>query len=227
MKKLPKILIFDVNETLLDLSKLKTQVNKALGSDTAFDLWFSTLLHYSLVENATGIYKDFGAVGKNTLRMVSKNLHNLLDDASIDTILSNITNLSPHPEVKASLQILKDSGFILIALTNGGQKTVEAQLEYAELTAFFDKIISVEQLKKFKPYPNTYQYVLDLYSCTPEEALLIAAHGWDIYGAQMAGLQTGFIARPGKNIYDISTAPEYVEEDLAALTKRLTSQKES
>lgn len=221
MKKLPKVLIFDVNETLLDLTPIKTQVNEALQSDSAFDSWFSALLHYSLVETTTGSYKDFGEVGKDTLRMVSKNMERPLSDKHIDSILSVITNLSPHPEVDKSLASLKNYGCILVALTNGGQKTVEAQLDHAKLAHYFDRIISVEQVKKFKPHRSSYQYVLDLYKINPQEAILIAAHGWDIYGAQVAGLQTGFIAREGKHLYDLSQKPEYIWEDLWAITQAL------
>ncbi|WP_378187495.1 haloacid dehalogenase type II [Aquimarina sp. W85] len=222
MKKLPKVLIFDVNETLLDLTPIKIKINDALQCDTAFDLWFSALLHRSLVETTTGGYMDFGILGSDTLKIVSKKLQNPFTDGQIDDILSIFTKLSPHPEIIASLKSLQKEGFTLVALTNGGQKTVEAQLDFAKLSMFFDRIISVAKVNKFKPHPSTYKYVLDTYGIQPKEAMLIAAHNWDVYGAQMAGLQTAFITRDKKEYYDMTSQLDYVGTDLRAITQQLT-----
>lgn len=64
----PKIIIFDVNETLLDLAPLKTSVGKALGGREEFlPLWFTTMLHYSLVETLSGSYHSFGDIGSAAL----------------------------------------------------------------------------------------------------------------------------------------------------------------
>lgn len=66
MKK-PKLLVFDVNETLLDLGKIKTAIQKELPETNAFNLWFSTLLQYAMVESITNQYHSFGDIGKATL----------------------------------------------------------------------------------------------------------------------------------------------------------------
>lgn len=72
MKKLPLLLIFDVNETLLDLSPLKEDINTRLNSEWAFELWFNQLIQYSMVETLTDSYSDFGEVGLATLKMVAR-----------------------------------------------------------------------------------------------------------------------------------------------------------
>lgn len=88
MKEKPQLLIFDVNETLLDMSKVKASMNEKLGSDTAFLLWFSRLLEFSMVETLTGNYLDFGTVGKAVLKMTAANFSVELSKEEVEDILS-------------------------------------------------------------------------------------------------------------------------------------------
>ncbi len=52
--KKPSVILFDVNETLMDMSPLKKKVNDVLDSKRGFRIWFGMLLQYSLVDNSTG-----------------------------------------------------------------------------------------------------------------------------------------------------------------------------
>ena len=221
MKNTPELIIFDVNETLLDLAPLKQRIDESLNSSLAFDLWFSTLLKYSLVESITGEYRDFGAIGKATLKMTAQKFAVDLSEEKIGEILGLITKLKPYPEVPGALKDLKEAGFKLVALTNGGQSTVEEQLKYAGLTSFFDAVYSVESVKKFKPHPATYKYVLEKQDILSQNTMLIASHAWDIVGAQRAGLQTGFISRSGKFLYPEGDEPTLSAKSLQGLTKAL------
>lgn len=218
MEKKPELLIFDVNETLLDMAPIKKAINQELKSEQASALWFSKLLYYSLAESVTGDYRDFGEIGAATLKMTAQLLSREISEERIKEILGKMKNLEPHPEVKQGLQDLKDTGLKMVVLTNGGQKTVDEQLDYAGLTQFFDKKYSVEAVKKFKPHSDPYNHVLEQENTAPASAFMIAAHGWDILGASRAGLQTGFISRPGKFQYPHEKA-DYSGEDLVQLVK--------
>lgn len=217
----PKLLIFDVNETLLDLAPLKKRINENLRNSSAFDSWFSKLLQFALVETTTGQYRDFGEIGKATLQMTAQKYSVDLSEEKIQEILNPITGLDPYPEVPGALKDLKEAGYKIVALTNGGQQTVEQQLKYAGLTGFFDAIYSVESVKKFKPHPATYNYVLEKQDITSGDTMLIAAHAWDIVGAQRVGLQTGFINRPGKFLYSHGDKPTISANSLKELAKPL------
>lgn len=220
MKNKPEILIFDVNETLLDMSKIKNGINGALGSESAFFLWFSTLLEYSLAETLTGNYEDFGEVGKAVLKMTAGNFSKELSEDEISEILST-TKLPAHREVPKALEQLRSAGFRLVPLTNGGKDTLAKQLEYANLKDYFDATYSVESVKKFKPHPDPYNFVLEQEGVKKENAMLIAAHGWDILGAQRAGLQTAFISRPGKFLYPNGKTPDLSGKDLQEIADQL------
>ncbi len=219
----PKILIFDVNETLLDLTPLKASVGEALhGREDLLPLWFSTMLHYSLVETLSGEYHSFGEIGTAALMMVAETKGiELTYDRAKEAIVTPLRSLPPHADVIAGLRALKDDGFRIVSLTNSSAIGVETQFRNAGLIDLFETRYSVDSVKKFKPHPDTYRFVLKELGVQPEEVLMVAAHAWDLAGAKNVGLQTAFIARPGKTLYPNVAKPDYVVSDLAELQKAL------
>ncbi len=221
MHSKPRLLIFDVNETLLDLKPMKVAINNALANELAFDNWFSSLLHYSLVESITGKYQDFGKVGAATLKMTAEKFDKQISESKIKDVLSLIKKLPPHPDVVQGLTILKNSGVKMVALTNGTMEVVKAQMAFAEIDHFFDELFSVENVKQYKPHPSTYTHVVKEMKASPIYTMLIAAHGWDIAGAQRAGLMTGFVARPGKFPYPLAEEADITGSNILSIAKEL------
>ncbi len=219
----PKVLIFDVNETLLDLAPLKKSVGEALGGrEDLLPLWFSTMLHYSLVETLSDNYHSFGEIGTAALMMVAETRGIEMEyDEAKESIVTPLRALPPHPDVVAGLKALKEKGYRIVSLTNSSAVGVETQFKNAGLTDLFEKRFSVDSVKKFKPHPDTYQTVLDDLGVNAEEVLMVAAHAWDLAGAKNVGLQTAFIARPGKTLYPNLARPDYVLKDLSELAKSL------
>lgn len=224
-KKLPtpKIIFFDVNETLLDLEDLRSSVAIALdGRDDLLGLWFSTMLHHSLVDTATERFHTFGEIGVSALLMVAKSKGiELSEDEARTAIVTPLLSLPSHPDVKDGLARLKASGVTLVSLTNSSNRGVRTQFENAGLTEFFVRRLSVEDIEVYKPDLRTYRWALDQMGVKPEEAMLVAAHGWDIAGAKAVGLQATFIARPGKTIYPLAIEPDYVVANLHELVEIL------
>lgn len=223
MHKKPLLLIFDVNETLLNMQPLQKKINEAIGSPFAFKSWFFRLLLFSSVETLTGKYRDFGEIGAAVLKMTAQEFSTEISEEKIKDILGIITELDPHPEVSQALEELKKAGFKLVALTNGGKDTVDKQLKNARIENFFDAVYSVEAIGKFKPHPDAYHYVLGKENTKPEDSMLIAAHAWDITGAQRAGLRTAFVNRPGKFLYPLAQQPEIMGKDLREIISFLKS----
>lgn len=220
-----KVIIFDVNETLLDLAPLRASVGRVLdGREDLLPLWFSNMLHYSLVETLTGHYHSFGEIGTSALMMVA-DVQGINLDRSIAkrAIVTPLRSLPPHNDVVPALTALAREDITIVSLTNSSYQGVATQFKNAKLTAFFDKRYSVETLKKYKPHPDTYRLVLDDLKVRPEQALMVAAHAWDLAGAKNVGLQTAFIARPGKPLYPNVDKPDYVLKNLQELVDIIRS----
>lgn len=221
----PKILFFDVNETLLDLTQMKKVVGEVLhGNEELLSLWFSTMLHYSLVTTASGRYEHFGHIGAAALQMVAANHGiSLSKDNAREVVLNSLRGLPAHPEVHSALQQLKDHGYTMVSFTNSSNEGVRKQFESANLTQFFDARLSVEDVGKFKPFKETYAWGAKKMGIQPKDAMLIAAHGWDVAGANWAGWRSAFIKRPGKQQFPLAPTSEIMASDLQKVADVLVS----
>lgn len=221
----PKVLFFDVNETLLDLTAMKTSVGNLLGGrNDLLPLWFTTMLQYSLVSTVGRQYKDFGIIGAAALQMVAANNGiSITEKEAKEAILGPIRSLPAHPEVKASLQKLKDAGYKLVSFTNSSNKGVKTQFENAGLLDYFEDRLSIEDMGKFKPHADAYDWAARKMNVKPSECLLVAAHGWDIAGALWSGWRGAFVSRPGAQLYPLAPNPEINESNLQLVAAKLIS----
>lgn len=217
----PKLLLFDVNETLLDLKPVKEAVNAFYGKEDAATLWFGKLLHYSLVERVTAQYHNFSELAEAVMDMVSAYYGKEMTTAEKAGILSKMGELPPHEDVKEGLQKLKEAGFRLATFTNSAQKVADKQLEHAGIAHFFEKSLSVDPLELYKPELAAYKEALRQLGAEAESTLFVAAHGWDMAGAIQAGLQTAFIKRQGKSLYPLAPSPTFTAGTLLDLARQL------
>ncbi len=203
MKK-PKLLIFDVNETLLDMATLKSDINSHLEHSFAFDTWFALLLQYAWVESLSENYRPFGEIAKATLKMTAEKLDQKITQSEIKVLLSKIKTLPPHADVIEGMAKLKEVYIPMVALTNGSLDAANAQMEFSGLAKFLERVFSVEEVGYFKPHPSPYKYVLKEMGYSAKDAMMVACHPWDLLGAKRAGLQTCFLQRPGIPDYSFS-----------------------
>ncbi|WP_225034727.1 haloacid dehalogenase type II [Winogradskyella sp. SM1960] len=223
----PKVLFFDVNETLLDLTAMKDSVGKVLGDRSdLLPLWFTTMLQYSLVTTVGRQYNDFGIIGAAALQMVAAN-HGITitEEDARASILGPIRSLPAHPEVKQALTDLRAAGYKLVSFTNSSNKGVETQFKNAGLLDYFDERLSIEDIGKFKPDTDAYNWAARKMGVKPNECLLVAAHGWDIAGAIWAGWRGAFVGRPGAQLYPLAPTPEINEPNLKLIAQRLVALK--
>lgn len=223
MIRKPQTLFFDVNETLLDMHAVREAVGDALGDTNLVPVWFSTLLHYSLVEMATDSFHDFAEIGAAALVMTAHANGRTLELADAQDIITEpMTSLPPHDDVAEGLKALRDEGFQLVALSNSAAEGLDKQLKYAELYSLFEQVLSVQHVRTYKPYPKVYEWAMAQAGTEHSQAMMIAAHGWDIMGAAACGMQTAFVCRPGKMPYPLAAAPNLQVNSLPELVSKLT-----
>jgi len=217
LKMKPKVLVFDVNQTMLDLNALRPQFARVFGDGKALDEWFSLLLHYSLVVTVTDAYADFGIVGRAVLEMLANTKGVSLSSEDATRILQGVLTLPARPDVPESLKRLRAAGFRMVTLTNSSPSAVKAQLQNAGLTQYFDESISVDSVRRFKPDLETYRSAAVHLGARPGELLLIAAHPWDVFGAMKAGWQAAFVARNGITPFPLGPKLAVNEPDMKAV----------
>lgn len=220
MRNLP-IIVFDVNETLLDLRALDPHFAEVFGEAAARPAWFAQVLQLSMVTTLVDAYVDFAAVAGAALEMVAARRGVVLTAAARGQILGAMRALPPHPDVGPGLARLADAGFRLATLTNNPPAVVEAQLAQAGLSAYFERRLSVEAVRCFKPAAAVYAMAARELGAAPEALWLVAAHDWDVYGALRAGWHGAFVARPGMVLNALMPRPEIIGADVTVVADQL------
>lgn len=216
-----KLIVFDVNETLLNLNALDVEFNRVFGDPSKRGEWFAQVLQNSLVATITGKYDDFGKIAGVALDMTAQKYQMALLAEDRTAILSGIRTLPAHADVRAGLDRLKDAGFRLFTLTNSPPHVVEAQLENSGLSEYFERSFSVDTVKRFKPDAQVYLMTARELGVPVEQVRLVAAHDWDVAGALVAGCAAAFIARPGKVLNPLMPAPDIVGNDLIEVAEKI------
>jgi 2-haloacid dehalogenase len=219
----PTVLLFDVNETLLDLTPLSDSINAVLLDERAAKLWFTTMLQYSLVMTVSEQHASLPNIGAAVLEMMAKNMDVVLTSEEAKRALEPMLTLPSFPDVRPGLEKLKQHGFRLATLTNSSQAGVKAQMEHAELTDCFEQQLSVESVGRYKPHRAVYEWAASEMQCRPSRCMLVAAHGWDVAGAKWAGLQTAFISRAGQQLFPLGPKPDIHVADIVVLADQLCS----
>lgn len=216
-----KLIVFDVNETLLDLKALDPKFEQVFGNASVRTSWFGLVLRNSLVATITGRYDDFGKIAGAALEMTAQ-LHNVtLSDEDRTSIMGGIRSLPPHADVIPGLDKLTSAGFRLFTLTNSPSHVVETQLQNAGITGYFEKSFSVDAIKKFKPDAEVYQMTAKELGVPADQIRLVAAHDWDVAGALLAGCTSAFIARPGHVLNPAMPAPDIIGKDLIGVVEQI------
>jgi 2-haloacid dehalogenase len=216
-----KVILFDVNETLLDLSVLQTPFERIFGDPRVIREWFTLLLHSSLVSTLTGAYSEFGDLAAAALDDIAFREGIGLTPIARAEILDKMRKLPPHPEVPASLARLREAGFRLATLTNSSPQMIADQMVNSGLRDYFEMSLSVGDVRRFKPAIETYQMAAKRLGVDIEQIRMVAAHDWDISGALQAGCRGAFIRRGGRRYHPLYVKPDVVGDDLQEVADRI------
>lgn len=220
----PSVIVFDVNETLSDMSAMAARFAETGAPASLAKLWFATLLRDGFALTAAGENPGFTRIGAEALRglLPGAVITSGLDDA-VDHIMEGMASLGLHPDVTGAIRALKTEGYRLITLTNGSAQFAEKLFTSAGILEEFEALLSVEQASAWKPNPAAYVYAGGVCGVRPNQMLLVAVHPWDIHGAARAGLQTAWINRTSAVYPSYFTAPDHTLTKLTDLPEVLGS----
>ena len=216
------IIVFDVNETLLDLEAITPFFDRVFNDRATMRLWFAHLITYSEALTLSGVYVPFTDIGGAVLRMLAAIRGLKITDTDAAELTERFASMPPHPEVPAALRRLRDNGFRLFTLTDNTLAISGHQLEKGGIIDLFERRFSVDEtVKRHKPAQEAYHSVNTALGLAPENSCLIASHVWDTIGAGAAGWETGLILRKGNAPLDVGPQPDYIGEDLDAIADQL------
>ena len=218
-----RVIVFDVNETLLDLAALDPEFARVFGDAAVRRQWFQQLLASAFVSTITAAYTDFGALGRGALEMVAQRLGKELSNADRQAILGTMRRLPPHPETRDALLHLRGRGFRLATLTNSTLEVAEAQMTSSGLRPLFEQVFSADTVRRLKPAPEPYRHAARQLGVDVDRVRLVAAHFWDVAGAGAAGCATAFVARPGQILDPTAGRPDLIGRDLFDIARQIVA----
>ena len=216
---LPTI-VLDVNETLLDLSALDPLFADTFGDKGVRRIWFAQTLQLAMASTIYGTYAPFGELARAALQMTARKRGVTLDQERGRRIMRGFETLPAHGDVRGGLEKLREAGYRIVVLAQASEALLEAQLEYAGIRSFVERIFSADLVRRFKPAPQAYDLVTEAFH-GERKPILITAHDWDASGAMHAGWEAAFVARHGTALNPLEPPPTFVAPDLRELATQL------
>ncbi|WP_404383390.1 haloacid dehalogenase type II [Knoellia locipacati] len=220
----PRVLVFDVNETLSDMSSMGQRFEDVGAVRDLAGTWFSGLLRDGFALTAVDASGRFALLAAESLRVTlhGQPLNRGVQDA-VAHVMEGFAALPVHPDVDEGVRALASSGIRLLTLSNGSASVAEGLLERAGIREHFEALLSVEDAGVWKPAGGAYAYALEQSGVDPAEAMLVAVHPWDVDGAARAGLATAWVSRTGGPYPEYFTAPDLTCASLTDLADQLSS----
>ena len=192
-----KALAFDAYGTLFDVFSVTSLCEEMFpGDGTALaTLWRSKQLQYTLLRSMMNRYKDFRHVTQDALVYASHALGLHLDADKRTRLMAAYMTLAAFPDVKPGLQQLKAMGLRLAVLSNGEPTMLHSAASNAGIADLLDAVISVDEVKVFKPSPRVYE-LAEAHLKIPTTSIgFVSSNSWDANGAGSAGLTTFWLQR--------------------------------
>src|SRR5215475_6875238 len=153
-------IVFDCNETLLDLTTVAPVFQRLFGEPRTMRLWFRQLITYSQALTIADIYVPFTDIGGAVLEMIAAPRGVKITAADRKELTDRFATMPPYPDVPVGLRRLKDAGFRLYTLTDNTAAISGRQLAHGGIVDLFDRRFSVDDTaKRHKPAPEAYAEV--------------------------------------------------------------------
>ncbi|WP_010683945.1 haloacid dehalogenase type II [Methylobacterium mesophilicum] len=216
------VIVFDVNETLLDFSVLGPVFVRIFGDASALHTWFNHVILYSEALTLSGDYAESGTVGVAVLRMMAQASGRTVDAADLDELRCRSGQMQTYADTPKALSDLTGAGYRLVTLSNNPASAVDAQLTHAGIRPFFASLHSIDdRVRRYKPAVESYTDLAATLGIAPADLWFVSCHAFDTLGAAAAGYRTALVLRPGNAPVGLGRAPDIVAGDLGTVADRI------
>lgn len=214
-------LVFDAYGTLFDVHSVVMLCDSLFpGRGTPLSqLWRAKQLEYTWLRSLMGSYTDFTVVTRDALEYACRVLHLALDEKKSAQLMDAYNHLALYPDAREALAAL--SGLKLAILSNGSPAMLDPLVKNAGLSEILTAVISVDEVKIFKPAPRVYQLAPDKLGVDKAEIGFVSSNYWDAAGAKTFGFKVFWINRAGAQADALGAAPDRVLSKLTELSQHL------
>jgi 2-haloacid dehalogenase len=225
MSDVPDVVAFDVVGTLFSLEPVARRLEETGLAPGALDEWFARFLRDAFALDTTGRYVPFREIAEATLEVMFAEKLGQTSMSSIGRVLEAFRELPPHPDARPAFERLRVARVRIMAVTNGSAGTTDQLLRRAELDPFVERIVSVDDVRHWKPRRDVYLHAADVAGVAPARIALVAAHAWNVAGAKAAGLTTGWVSRKEKIFQRAMGVPDVEGKTLVEVVDALLARR--
>jgi 2-haloacid dehalogenase len=226
----PVTMAFDVYGTLIDTHGIVVALEKHVR-DKAADFsrtWREKQLEYSFRRGLMQHYENFARCTSDALDYTSSYFKVSLSEKDKQELLNAYKVLPAFDDVKEGLERAKECGFRMFAFSNGSADAVETLLKHAGIRDYFLGVVSVDEIKSFKPNPGVYCHFLRRAGATGADAWLISSNPFDVIGALSAGMRAAWLKRSPEALFDPwGIEPTLTIETLLSLAEQINLESKS
>jgi len=218
MSHRPAVVAFDVIDTLMSLEPLRARLTGIGQPPALLEAWYTRTLRDGMALSAAGDYAGFTDVAEAALRALT---HFTISEEQVAAVMAGFGELPAFPDAVPAITSLAEAGLRVACLTNGPASLTSSFIDRAGLGSGVDRVISVEEVYRWKPAGVVYRYAAEVLGVPSDQLALVAAHDWDCHGAKRAGLITGWVSRKSGGFGAPFAAPDVAGEDLTEVAARL------
>lgn len=209
--------VFDAYGTLFDVHSVTARCDASFpGRGAALSqLWRQKQLEYTWLRSLMGRYESFEAVTEHALKHACASLGLPLSESGVRQLVQGYRSLNTYPEVYDALAGLRDCR--LAILSNGSPDMLNALVRHAKLDRVLDHVLSVDELRLFKPHPSVYRLAVDKLHVRAQDIGFVSSNYWDASGAAAFGFQAYWINRARSTPDELGAKPKAHLERLTDL----------
>jgi len=209
--------VFDAYGTLFDVNSAAAKCKEKLGNrwESFANAWRTTQLEYTWLRSLMKKHKNFWEITEDSLDHTMETFK--IKKGMRNELLNLYKELSPYPEVKECLNILKRKKIKIALLSNGTPDLLKSLVENNNIQNCFDDIMSIESVGIYKPDAKVYEIPIKKYDCKPENICFLSSNTWDVSGGGVFGYNAVWVNRFNKIFDKLSYKPRFVINNLNEL----------
>jgi len=221
-----KLIAFDAYGTLFDVYSMGELAEELFpGHGQAFALmWRDRQIEYTRLvtmsdpsPGGSKYYLPFWELTLRSLRYVCKRMNLNLTPDYEKRLMDQYAKLTGFKDSLSVLEAIKNKGISTAILSNGSREMLATVVESNGLTAYLDRVVTVEDIRLFKTVPQAYELLLKTFSVTKEEVLFVSSNAWDALAARWFGFDVFWVNRLGHPYEEIGEKPNYEGNSLSAV----------
>jgi 2-haloacid dehalogenase len=208
MEAIPcRTLAFDAYGTLFDVRSVEAQAAALVPDPAAFvAFWRTKQLEYSWLRTLLDRYADFEVVSRDALHFALERFGLALADAAVADLMEAWLRPHPFPDAEPALRSL--AGWPLAILSNGSPRMLERVLDHAGFGRYFQHVISVDPVRRYKPAPAVYAFARERLGVAASDVLFVSSNGFDVAGAKAFGFRVAWINRANAPLDRLGCEPD-------------------